>query len=559
MKKHFYLSVAVLLLHHMGQHANAQQTSFPTKEFIDVNNIRASALLHGDLWSNHLGGIQPACEFPKGSGKHVMMSGALWMAGFSNSGKMHVSAQTYRMSGNDYWPGPLNSSGSTTLNIINQWAKIWKINKSDIDNFLALTNRNANNVPKVILEWPAKDNPHAKGNGNMSIQIDRDMAPFVDVNKDGKYNALDGDHPAMKGDQMLWWVFNDNGITHDHSTNGGLPLKVEIKATAFAFKRNTLADNIIFYEYEITNKSSNNYSDFRLGLWVDSDLGYAFDDYIGFDSSHRMGIAYNGTVADGTGQPESYGSQIPTAGVTLIKMPGDNLTSRVPAGSFVYYNNGSSIIGDPTTDSNYNNYMRSILRNGDSFRNDFTGKGNISKGFGSGPATHYIFPGDPSDTMQWSECVSNNYWGDRRFIITTDDFSFNSGATEKMVFALVVTDPVSGYNCSNDFSAIRKVADSAWQIHKDLPPVSVRQQTPASSKLKIYPSPAKDLLYIETATVDPTMETIRVYDNLGKVAAVNNTYQNGKWQLDVSLLPAGVYHIRYQNGGEQYHTRFIKE
>ncbi|MBK7691106.1 MAG: hypothetical protein IPJ31_08310 [Bacteroidetes bacterium] len=58
------------------------------------------------------------------------------------------------------------------------------------------------------------------------------MAPFVDVNNDNIYNALDGDYPDIEGEQALWWVFNDNGKTHNETN--GLPLKIEVKALAYA-------------------------------------------------------------------------------------------------------------------------------------------------------------------------------------------------------------------------------------------------------------------------------------------------------------------------------------
>ncbi len=58
----------------------------------------------------------------------------------------------------------------------------------------------AANTPIPILEWPANGNPFAKGAGGVALVVNHDLAPFVDVNGDGKYNPLLGDYPAMKGD-----------------------------------------------------------------------------------------------------------------------------------------------------------------------------------------------------------------------------------------------------------------------------------------------------------------------------------------------------------------------
>jgi hypothetical protein len=270
MKKQVYLLASALLL---GSTAAKAQATFNTAEVIDINNIRTTTLLHGDLWFDPRNGTEPLCEFPKNSGKHIMNRGAIWMAGYDKGNTLHVSAQTYRQSGNDYWPGPLNALGNSTMATITDWAKIWKINKTDVMTFLATPNRNTGNIPTPILEWPAKGNPYAKGNAGVQLTINAPMAPFIDVNKDGTYNPIDGDYPDMQGDQMLWWVFNDNGPTHNHSTNGGVPMQMEVHCKAFAYARNTQIDNAIFYEYDIMNKSLNEYRDFRTGIFADVDLG----------------------------------------------------------------------------------------------------------------------------------------------------------------------------------------------------------------------------------------------------------------------------------------------
>ena len=44
-----------------------------------------------------------------------------------------------------------------------------------------------------------------------TINFDKDLAPFVDVDNDGNYNPLNGDYPKIKGNQSIWWVMNDNG------------------------------------------------------------------------------------------------------------------------------------------------------------------------------------------------------------------------------------------------------------------------------------------------------------------------------------------------------------
>lgn len=546
MKKLFYNTITLIVAGTASLQAFAQP-AFNTKEFIDINNIKAAALVHGDLWWDPQL-TAPQCEFPKGSGKNIMSASSIWLAGYDNNNVLHQSAQTYRQTGNDYWPGPLDGNGSLSYGTSADWAKIWKVNRTDIIGFLALSTHTVMNTPAPILEWPAKNNPYAAGAGSAPLTITTDMAPFIDANSDGNYNPLDGDYPDIKGDQMLWWVFSDNGATHNNAVGGSLPLKVEIHAKAYAFKRNTLIDNVVYYELDIANKSGSNYSDFRFGIWADADLGDHGDDYIGFDARHRMGIVYNGKATDGV-----YGAQIPIAGVSFLKMPGDNAPSYQPTGSFMTYNNDTSPLGNPEKDSNYNNYLRSLWLNGAHLKNTFKGPGIPSTGYGSGNDVNYIFPGDPSKNNEWSECVSGNFPGDRRFIVATNDYNFASNTSTTVAFALVVTQP-GNTGCPNTtFTDINTVADSAWVTFGHPLPTSVKNIA-TSTELKVYPNPVHDKLFI-----NGDVKELQVYDALGRRMALPVKQYNGKTELNVTELPAGLYHLVMPAATGNLSQTFIKE
>jgi hypothetical protein len=406
----------------IASHAYAQ-APFPTIDSININNINAAVLVHGDMWWNPTTEL-PHCNFPNGSAKNISFTSALWMSGYDAADTLHVAAQTYRQDGNDYWPGPLDAAGNLSYATSKAWDKIWKVNRSDIQYFQSLATHDTINTPQAILTWPGVGNIYARGDSNAALPMvpGHFYAPFVDLNMNGIYEPLLGEYPDVPGDQALWWVFSDNGPTHNQSLSA--PLGVEIQAMAFAYSRGTLIDNVVYYNYRIINRGSNFLHDFRIGQFADMDLGYYDDDLIGFDSSHRMGVIYNGNNDDGgsAGSPvNAYGYQIPIAGVTMIKLPGDSASRYVPAGSFSYYNNDFSNIGNPTSGVQFNDYLRSQLRDGSHFTNDFTGPDHPSHGYGPGPNVNYVYPGDPSDSTQWSECISGNTPGDRRFVITSND------------------------------------------------------------------------------------------------------------------------------------------
>ena len=115
--------------------------------------------------------------------------------------------------------------------------------------------------------------------------------------------------------------------------------------------------------------------------------GTSLTNYIGFDSVWRMGIAYSGENGfRPCGSPPNLPwTASPMAAVTMIVLPGDTSITYVPAGSFTYFVNDESIIGIPTVDTQFNNYMRAKIRNGTHISDDFVGPGTQTKGYGAGP------------------------------------------------------------------------------------------------------------------------------------------------------------------------------
>ncbi len=542
MNKKFILSLLGLSLYTINSNA---QATFPAHDSVDINNITTRILVHGDMFWDPVEEVA-STQFPPHSGKSVNFASALWMSGYDAGGALHVAAQTYRQDGNDYWPGPLDGSDTLTYATSHDWAKIWKVNKSDITSFLALTTHTTTNTPPMILTWPGKGNTYAQGNASVPLNVTTDMAPFVDLNSNGIYEPLLGEYPAIKGDQALWWVFSDNGPAHTQSK--GKPLGVEVHAMAYGISRGTLMDDVVYFDYMVVNKSANDYHDFRLALFDDADLGWYFDDFIGFDSVHRMGIDYNGTNDDGAGgghPHNSYGVDPPQMGMTFIVLPGDEPGAYVPLGNFDYYNNDASTIGNPNTDTQVNNYMRGMIRTGQHFLND------------SGNAVNYVFPGDPSNPTQWSECQLNYNPGDRRFILSSNDFTLAAGSSQHIVLAMVVADSAGG--CPDaSFTKIKIVADTAWAEYQREVAASV-PNTALPGALSIYPNPAHNELIIGESQQGLGDAKINIYNFIGQVMKVPISKSNKSYVVDVSMLPPGVYNVLYMQDGNVKTSNFIKQ
>src|SRR6185312_10320722 len=86
MKKSILKLLPVLCIFFSRAHA---QAPFSTADSVNINNINARVMVHGDMFWNPATEVA-ACEFPKGSGKHMNFVSALWMSGYDAYNQLHV-------------------------------------------------------------------------------------------------------------------------------------------------------------------------------------------------------------------------------------------------------------------------------------------------------------------------------------------------------------------------------------------------------------------------------------------------------------------------------------
>ena len=445
------------------------------------------------MWWDLPGGIGAQYFIPANGSATSLFAGALWIAGLDINNQLKCSAVRFRQGpdlngGNDFWTGPLTLDGASIDEVTcAQWDQVWKITRAEVDEFLAQFDENGNyqpaddyTMPKVIEHWPA----HPEEVGGSYEGVSHYMAPFFDRDGDGQYNPTLGDFPyydienelchtkiktmeeeyygedvihgtvladqVLKGDQTLWWVFNDKGNSHTESN--GAAIGVEIRAQAFGFATNDEINNMSFCSYEIINRSTYELTGTYFCPWTDVDLGYAKDDYVGCDVQRGLGYGYNGKAIDGNGEPESYGDQPPAVGIDFFQGPymdadgldnpkyiftvvntfmgidpvsGDSIYIHDTVGQqqicdvsingvnfgngivdderfgmrrFLYHNNDNSNTGDPKYAADYYNLLRGIWKDG----NRMLYGGNAYPGTAGtvGPACDFMFPGD-SDPCNW--------------------------------------------------------------------------------------------------------------------------------------------------------------
>ncbi len=109
-----------------------------TSQFdFSVNKVRTTLQGSGDVFfkRNPTNSSVVHYEVPKGSGKSAIYVSAIWIAGFNGS-NLKSAGQTYQSGRQDeYWPGPLTNTGSTTTQQCAQYDKHYFVTKAEIDSF----------------------------------------------------------------------------------------------------------------------------------------------------------------------------------------------------------------------------------------------------------------------------------------------------------------------------------------------------------------------------------------------------------------------------------------
>ncbi len=330
---------------------------------LNINNVRAQINGYGNMWYD---GSVAQYHIPKNGNTNPLYCAALWIGGTDVNDQLRIAALRFGQDGDDYWPGPLkiDNTASVDIEVCNRYDKHYVITKAEVmafkshfeypdSNVVTRISDPSADLTDVIQNWPAK------GEGE---NLSNFLAPFYDADGDGEYHPENGDYPyydfdnvlcprtikaslpkgqnyvslptletdagivkggilsdqVLKGDQTIWWVFNDMGNTHTETK--GQPIGLEIRAQAFAFSTNDEINNMTFYSYEIINRSTYELKDTYFSQWVDPDLGYAKDDYVGCDVRRGLGYCYNGDEVDGPGAG-SYSGIPPAVGIDFFQGP----------------------------------------------------------------------------------------------------------------------------------------------------------------------------------------------------------------------------------------------
>lgn len=396
-------------------------------------------------------------------------------------GELHFAGQQYLSQGNDFWSGPIHEDLLLESDLCNAYDRLWKLNKTTIDSFrLGLLS----NIPTDILEWPALGNP------NFELPINENLAPFVDVNGDGLYNAFDGDYPQIKGDQSVWRVGNDLAGPH-LATGGSNPIGVELRTEAYAFTESDLA-NYTFYHFQIANKSSYKYPEFYFSMWVDVELGQFDDDMLGCDTTQNMLIAYGADDFD-----NRYGENIPMLGIKFLQTPANSDGEEIGMSAAITphpFNSGSSTLDNVTQ---FFSVMQGLWADGSP----------INYGDGSPleteATTTFMHVGNPADSEQWSHCSYTDFSiSDKRGLMTTGSFSFAPNEVHDIYLAVLWIRDSIPHPCP-DFTPMLEAAEAVQQqFDEGIITHIATAPIPANfMATQVYPNPNRGAFTVTLANV----------------------------------------------------------
>ena len=519
---------------------------------MDVGNVRARIYNDGMLFWK---GGQNLYETPKNGGISAIFTTSFMVGGIMD-GELRMAASTYGPY--EFWPGPLDGNGNPPADC-SVYDHIWEIHSDD---FQLYDTEGASS--QNMLDWP-----WALG----APVVDGDGVP-------NNYNLEGGDRPELLGNQTLWWVMNDRG--NEHRWTETEPIGVEVHGSAFAFDHLELG-TISFYRYRIFNKNTIPLTDAFLGIFADTDLGNASDDYVGSDSLLNLGYTYNSDPID----ENWYEDKPPAIGYTFLVTPeaaldefdndrdGEVDEPGEPAGMYSarYYSSGGGIQGDPGNGREMFNILKGLWQDGQSIVEGGSGlffQDGWPSGFPVKP-TRFTFSGDPVQQSFWTEFSpfpgidAPNPAGDRWFAMSSGPFTLPPGESTDFLVAIIAA---HGNDYLDSVRKLKAIAGSLQTSTTDYlisgyQPERRDQDIPAPEFVlgfdQNFPNPFSGTTTLRYSLPKTMGVRLAIYDMLGReiTVLVENTQEAGIYSLefDGTRLPAGVYYARIELG----HLRFIKK
>ncbi|MBI2417461.1 MAG: T9SS type A sorting domain-containing protein [Ignavibacteriales bacterium] len=486
-----------------------------------------------------VGAVYAGTYWPGGANANktiVFADGLIW-GGYKN-GVLHSGGVTHR---SGMQPGRILPNGTTT-------------DPNDLQNGVYRIKKNWENLPASILksrlQWDYNTWPFQWG------------APYEDVNHDRTYNA-GIDKPGLIGDETLWLIANDLDPVKTNNLFGSQPMGIEVRITSFASKDDSLK-NTVFKKYELFNRSGAQIDSLYLGAWSDPDVGDGRDDYVGCDTSLRLGYCYNGD-----GRDTAYGQIPPAVGYTIVQgpkiagFPEDSAfynwewirgNKNMLITSFAYHQmqdfsnfDPDPELGTPAATMQVYNLLKGKKTNGNPYINPFTQQASV-----------FPYNGDPVTGSGWTEISSGISPGDRRMLLSCGPISFAPGEKQEFAYAILIDNADNNLNAITKMKELVPVAQAYYHSLSVSTITAVEDNKAAQRGFTLeqnYPNPFNPSTIINYQLAESGKVTLKVYDILGNevITLVNEEQRAGRHQavfssVDKKTLASGVYFYRLQAG-----------
>lgn len=418
---------------------------------------------------------------------------------------------------NPLLPGPLFTSVADSNLQRDKYNRSYYVTSQMISDHVAHHGNSGYGMPNGIRYWPA--------NGNTTNGEAQKIADFIDMNENDIYEPHLGEFPKIYGDKCLLTVFHQSS-----SDTLGNELEVHRYLFSYDCDTNEVLKNTLFSNVRYINRG-NDINDVYVGSFIDYDLGYSEDDYVGTHVGLGMIYTYNGDSYDQTeGGQIGFHDSIPAMGqivLTGAKMIDDGMDNAVGVGP------GESIngigFGDGIEDNEYYTLEASFrfaralmyshddgLMSVDRFYNALQGLamdgtpqlyGAVGPyaALGQSDPEFYATGGIPH-TNNYSELSVNNAPGDRRILSGSGPGVLKTGDTLNYLTAHVLSfgiqnDP-NGPSVGQLFTDAAKIksyfANNDLGCGKtfDLSNVSLSLKKTEKPDFAVYPNPFKDELFI---------------------------------------------------------------
>jgi hypothetical protein len=467
----------------------------------------------------------PSYEVPKNSSTKAIYAASFWFAGFDQNGTLRTSAPKYNPN-SEIFPGPIsstsayNESGYTS----NYASSIWTVYKSDIEYHIQNYLQASYTLPSSLANWP--------GNGNTNVGVAENLAPFIDVDGDNIYNPMAGDFPDIRGDIASYIIMND--ASNVHTEINGQAMGIEVHIMAYQYASMDYLNNTTFLNVRVFNRGDYVYSNFKIGFYMDADLGNYLDDFYGCIRPKNLIYTYNADGNDESNGPTvGYGANPPCIGAVCLS---STLNS---AG---YYSSTSNYpYNDPIYEMEVWNVLNARWSNGSPWSSNFQMNGNP-----------YLNTGE-------NEVDLGNPAGDRRMLMSLDSMSFLSGESICVDFAIIYSRQSSNLH---SVQGVIDIADSVQQFFNSQIDFNCEQVTLSIDILQeinytAFPNPSNGKF---TLSPDENWNefNVEILDLSGRIVRSENFNSNNSVEFDLHEK-SGIYLLKVTANGNIYQSKLVLE